>query len=59
VKIIALAIFMVAQRNLAQDMLTFQAMNSVLALIFHKVEFPARREKRPYPLWQSRQGVNL
>jgi len=40
-------------------MLTISEMNSVLALIFHKVEFPARRAERSYPLSQSRQGVNL
>ncbi len=50
---IALAISKVAQLNLAQDMLIISEMNSVLALIFHKVESTARREGRPYPLWQQ------
>jgi hypothetical protein len=58
-RIIVLAISKVAQSNLAQDMLTISEMNSVLSLIFHKVEFPVRRAKRSYPLSQSRQGVNL
>jgi hypothetical protein len=49
VRIIALAIFRVDQSNLAQDMLTFSEMNSVLALPFYKVESAARREARSYP----------
>ena len=55
VRIIALAISKVAQSNLAQDMLIFSEMNSVLALLFHKVESTARREARSYP--QSQQTI--
>ena len=58
VRIIALAISKVAQSNLAQDMLILSGMNSVLVLTFHNAESTALREKRPYLLWQSRQGVN-
>jgi hypothetical protein len=46
VRIIALVIYKVAQRNLAQDMLTFTEMFSVLALLFHELEFTAQREER-------------
>ena len=55
---IASTISGVAHRNLAQDMLIILEMNSVLTLIFHKVESMVIREERLHLLWQSRQGVN-